>query len=309
MDQLGTTLRIKGGKQTLPELPEVETVRRSLIPLIAGKKIAKVALYYPKIVNGDSQLFQAILAGRTFETIDRRGKYLLFRFDKNLTMISHLRMEGKYYLEPNTTPHNKHVHVVFELTDGTSLQYQDVRKFGRMQLVDTGTENQVAGIKLLGPEPLGPDFTVAEFYQGLQRHHKAIKPVLLDQKVVTGLGNIYVDEVLWLSKINPLIPANQLTLAQVTILHQQIIAELTKAVAAGGTTIRSYVDASGHSGHFQFDLNVYGEEGQPCSRCQTTIVKIKVGGRGTHFCPHCQPLPAGLSLNNAGNAVVGDHHA
>ncbi|MFD1410815.1 DNA-formamidopyrimidine glycosylase [Lapidilactobacillus gannanensis] len=292
----------------MPELPEVETVRRSLIPLITGKKIARVSLYYPKIINGDSKLFQALLVGRTFETIDRRGKYLLFRFDEHLTMISHLRMEGKYYLEPTVQPHNKHVHVVFELTDGTSLQYQDVRKFGRMQLVDTGTEAQVSGIKLLGPEPLSSDFTVSAFQQGLQRHHKAIKPVLLDQKVVTGLGNIYVDEVLWLSQINPLTPANQLTLAQVKELHQQIIAELTKAVAAGGTTIRSYVDASGHSGHFQFDLNVYGEEGKPCPRCQTTIVKIKVGGRGTHFCPHCQPLPLGWHLNETEDAVVGGAH-
>ncbi|WP_261806089.1 DNA-formamidopyrimidine glycosylase [Lapidilactobacillus luobeiensis] len=280
----------------MPELPEVETVRRSLLALVQGKKIATVRVLYPKIINGDVPIFVDALSGRRFETIQRRGKYLLFRFDQQLTMVSHLRMEGKYFLEPTAQPANKHVHVIFELTDGTSLQYQDVRKFGRMQLVKTGTEEQLSGIRTLGPEPLGPDFTVAALYAGLQKHYKALKPVLLDQHVVTGLGNIYVDEVLWLSRLNPLTPADQVTMAQARQLHEQIIMELQQAVDAGGTSVRSYVDANGHQGHFQFALNVYGHEDDPCPRCQTPIRKIKVGGRGTHFCPHCQPLPAGVEV-------------
>ncbi|MFC6315252.1 DNA-formamidopyrimidine glycosylase [Lapidilactobacillus achengensis] len=282
----------------MPELPEVETVRRSLIALIQSKQIKTVTVLYPKIVTNDQPIFVDTLIGRRVETIQRRGKYLLFRFDHDLTMVSHLRMEGKYFLEPTSAPANKHVHVVFTFTDGTSLQYQDVRKFGRMTLVRTGTEEQLSGIKALGPEPLGPDFTVAGFYAGLQKHHKALKPTLLDQHVVTGLGNIYVDEVLWLSRLNPLLPADQVTLTQAQTLHDQIIAELNQAVTAGGTSIRSYVDANGHQGHFQFALHVYGHEDDPCPRCQTPIKKIKVGGRGTHFCPQCQPLPQGVVLDD-----------
>lgn len=275
----------------MPELPEVETVRRSLLGLIQNKTIKDIHVYYAKIIVGDPEVFVTVLQGRKLLTIDRRGKYLLFRFDHDLTMISHLRMEGKYFVRQATEPENKHVHVVFEFTDGSALQYQDVRKFGRMQLVQTGTEAQVSGIKALGPEPFSPDFKVDSFYTALRRHHKAIKQVLLDQHVVTGLGNIYVDEVLWLSQISPLLPANAITRAQAEVLHDNIIQELKMAVDHGGTTIRSYVDANGNTGQFQFDLHVYGRQGQSCERCGTTIEKIKLGGRGTHFCPQCQPLP------------------
>ncbi|WP_125606540.1 DNA-formamidopyrimidine glycosylase [Lapidilactobacillus bayanensis] len=275
----------------MPELPEVETVRRSLLGIIQNKTIKDVHVYYGKIIVGDPEVFVSMLRGRKIETIDRRGKYLLFRFDHNLTMISHLRMEGKYFVRQTAEPENKHVHVVFELTDGSALQYQDVRKFGRMQLVKTGTENQVSGIKSLGPEPFSPEFQVDSFYTALQHHHKAIKEVLLDQHAVTGLGNIYVDEVLWLSKINPLLPASDVTREQAAVLHDNTIHELQMAVEHGGTTIRSYVDANGNSGQFQFELHVYGRTGQPCERCGTAIEKIKLGGRGTHFCPHCQPIP------------------
>lgn len=275
----------------MPELPEVETVRRSLLGLIQNKTIKDIHVYYAKIIIGDPEFFVTALQGRKLLTIDRRGKYLLFRFDHDLTMISHLRMEGKYFVRQSIEPENKHVHVVFEFTDGSVLQYQDVRKFGRMQLVQTGTEAQVSGIKALGPEPFSPDFKVDSFYTALRRHHKAIKQVLLDQHVVTGLGNIYVDEVLWLSQISPLLPANAITRAQAEVLHDNIIQELKMAVDHGGTTIRSYVDANGNTGQFQFDLHVYGRQGQSCERCGTTIEKIKLGGRGTHFCPQCQPLP------------------
>ena len=275
----------------MPELPEVETVRRSLLPLIQGRTITAINIYYAKIIVGDPDVFVDSLIGRQIQTIDRRGKYLLFRFDHDLTMISHLRMEGKYFVRPTAIPENKHVHVVFEFADGTNLQYQDVRKFGRMQLVPTGTEGQIGGLKTLGPEPFSPEFTATGLLAALKRHHKAIKPVLLDQHAVTGLGNIYVDEVLWLSRISPLLPADQLTLPQAELLHDQIIAELQMAVEHGGTTIRSYVDAQGNSGQFQFDLHVYGRAGQPCQRCGTIIQKIKLDGRGTHFCPQCQQLP------------------
>ncbi|MCD2256658.1 DNA-formamidopyrimidine glycosylase [Agrilactobacillus fermenti] len=280
----------------MPELPEVETVRRGLKALVVGKKIVDVQVLWPKIVTNDSEEFKQQLAGRTIEAIDRRGKYLLFRLSGHLTMVSHLRMEGRYFLNQSDEPVTKHTHVIIAFTDRTQLRYADVRKFGRMTLLKTGQENQLSGIHALGPEPLSPDFQVADFYQRLQKHKKNIKAVLLDQHTVAGLGNIYCDEVLWLSKIHPLLPANRVTFTQAQSLHAAIQAELKKAVAAGGTTIRSYVDANGDSGHFQFNLHVYGREGQPCERCGALIQKIKVGGRGTHFCPQEQVLPADSTM-------------
>lgn len=274
----------------MPELPEVETVRRTLLPLIVDQPLTAVVVRYPKMIVGSVAAFKQSLRHHHVVTIDRRGKYLLFRFDHGITMVSHLRMEGHYFRSRTAEPRNKHVHVLFVFADGSSLQYQDVRKFGRMQLIKTGHEAQVKGLVQLGPEPFGTDFTVAGMYQALQRHHKAIKSVLLDQHVVAGLGNIYADEVLWLCRINPFTPANQLSRAQVIILHKEIIAELKKAVAGRGTSIRSYVDANGNSGDFQLKLHVYHQTGQPCSRCGTPIIKTKLGGRGTHYCPQCQPL-------------------
>ncbi|GAF39638.1 formamidopyrimidine-DNA glycosylase [Agrilactobacillus composti DSM 18527 = JCM 14202] len=274
----------------MPELPEVETVRKGLLALVQDKKIATVDVYWSKIITNDTAKFQKALQGKVIKTIDRRGKYLLFRFSDNLTMVSHLRMEGKYHLDTAATPIDKHTHVVFNFTDGTQLRYADVRKFGRMTLGLTGFEQSLSGIAALGPEPLSKAFTITGFTQALKKHHKNIKAVLLDQHTVAGLGNIYCDEVLWLCKIHPLQPADTLTADEIKALHAAIQTELRTAIAAGGTTIRSYVDASGQQGHFQLQLHVYGREGQPCERCGTIIEKFKVAGRGTHICPKEQQL-------------------
>ncbi|WP_282709097.1 DNA-formamidopyrimidine glycosylase [Ligilactobacillus sp. Marseille-Q7487] len=274
----------------MPELPEVQTVRAGLEKLVLGTKITKVEIFYPKIIIGDTTEFCEKLVGQVIEKIDRRGKYLLFRFSNNLTMISHLRMEGKYFVLPSKQEPKKHTHVVFELDNGQKLCYNDVRKFGRMQLVITGQEESTTSLCKLGPEPVLPDFKVKDFYQALQGKKKVIKTALLDQSLVAGLGNIYVDEVLWMSKIHPQTLCNKITFAQAKVLHANIIEELALAVQAGGTTIRSYTDAFEHSGMFQFNLHVYGKKGQPCERCQTKIEKIVVGQRGTHFCPKCQKV-------------------
>ncbi len=187
----------------MPELPEVETVRRGLQKLVLGQKIARVEVLYPKMIVGDADDFRAKLKDQTLENIQRRGKYLLFRFSNGLTVVSHLRMEGKFYVKEATDPVDKHTHVIFYLTDGRQLRYNDVRKFGRMQLVQTGSEEDLPGLAKLGPEPVAETFKVADFYQKLQKKKKNIKTALLDQTLVTGLGNIYVDEVLWQSKIHP----------------------------------------------------------------------------------------------------------
>ncbi len=235
--------------------------------------------------------FQKQVVGAAVTTIDRRGKYLLIRLNNGMTIVSHLRMEGRYYVVSDAkTPLDKHDHVTFTFQDGSQLRYRDLRKFGRMRLIHTGQEQLVPALAKLGPEPTAATFSENDFAQKLKRHHKAIKSVLLDQTVVAGIGNIYADEVLWLSKLNPLQPANTLTKAEVHTLHDAIIKELDDAIAAGGTSAHTYVDAEGNRGSFQDALHVYDREGTPCDRCGTTIVKIKVGQRGTHYCPHCQPL-------------------
>ncbi|MCH5464531.1 bifunctional DNA-formamidopyrimidine glycosylase/DNA-(apurinic or apyrimidinic site) lyase [Levilactobacillus tujiorum] len=276
----------------MPELPEVETVRRGLTQLVAGATIDHVDVYYPKMVRPDAEIFTADLIGRKIEKIDRRGKYLLFRFSGDLTLISHLRMEGKYDVQPEGSPIPKHTHVIFHLKDQRELRYNDTRKFGRMRLVKTGTEaTELKSLAQMGPEPTESALTLAYMQRVFGKSHKIVKPFLLDQSKIAGLGNIYVDEVLWLSKINPLTPADTLTQAQLSVLRQNIIAEIARAIQGHGTTVHTFSTAFGETGDFQNELHVYGHEGEPCERCGTEIVKIKVAQRGTHFCPHCQPYP------------------
>ncbi|RVU70568.1 MULTISPECIES: bifunctional DNA-formamidopyrimidine glycosylase/DNA-(apurinic or apyrimidinic site) lyase [Lactobacillus] len=272
----------------MPELPEVETVRRTLIPLIEGKTIAKVVLWYPKIVATDHQEFVNELPGKKVLDIDRYAKYLLIRLSDDLTIVSHLRMEGKYHLTTPDAPKDKHDHVEFIFTDGTALRYNDVRKFGRMQLILTGTERETTGIGKLGYEPNSPEFTAAYLVQGLSRKQKNIKNTLLDQTVVAGLGNIYVDEVLWRTKIHPLSVAKKIPAAKVRELHDNINQIIAEAIRLRGTTVHTYLDANGEVGGFQNKLQVYGHVGEPCPVCGTKFEKIKVNGRGTTFCPHCQ---------------------
>lgn len=276
----------------MPELPEVETVRRGLTRLVQGATIAHVEVRYPKMVTPDADVFTAELISRKIERIDRRGKYLLFRFSGDLTMVSHLRMEGKYDVQPEGCPVSKHTHVIFHLTDNRELRYTDTRKFGRMQLVPTGEETTLApSLGKLGPEPTAETLTLAYMVKIFGKSHKVVKPFLLDQTRIAGLGNIYADEVLWLSKINPLTPVDTLTPSQLSELRQNIIDEMALAIGGHGTTVHSFSTAFGEAGQFQNQLHVYGREGEPCERCGTELVKIKVAQRGTHFCPHCQPLP------------------
>ncbi|MDF7669562.1 bifunctional DNA-formamidopyrimidine glycosylase/DNA-(apurinic or apyrimidinic site) lyase [Lactobacillus sp. ESL0703] len=272
----------------MPEMPEVETVRRTLLPLIKGKTIKEITLWYPKIIASDHDEFVKQVTGQKVLTIDRYAKYLLIRLSGDLTIVSHLRMEGKYRLTTVAEPKDKHDHVQFAFTDDTALRYNDVRKFGRMQLVATGTEKIVTGISKLGFEPNSTEFTVEFLAAGLSRKKKNIKSTLLDQTIVAGLGNIYVDEVLWETKIHPLSVASQIPREKVAELHDNINALITLAIAKRGTTVHTYLDANGETGGFQKMLRVYGHQGEPCARCGNSLEKIKVNGRGTTFCPECQ---------------------
>ena len=274
----------------MPELPEVETVRKGLEQLVLGKQIAKVEVSWPRIIEmTEVPDFTHYLVGETFEAFERRGKFLIFKLSQ-FDLVSHLRMEGKYefFAPDQEVVVTKHTHVIFHFTDGSQLQYRDVRKFGRMALVDKDQSHEYKGIKALGPEPLSADFKLDEFKKALSSKVMAIKPLLLNQKIVVGLGNIYVDEALWYAKVHPECPANRLSATEMEEIYNGTIEVLGKAVEAGGTTIRSYVNALGEAGEFQVSLQVYGQTGEPCARCQTPIEKIKVAQRGTHFCPTCQ---------------------
>lgn len=275
----------------MPELPEVETVRRGLTRLVGNAQITSVDVYYEKMVSPEADQFKKMLAGKTIKRIDRRGKYLLFRFNDDLTMVSHLRMEGKYDVQPAGNPITKHTHVVFHLADNRDLRYTDTRKFGRMHLLKTGEETElVAGLKKMGPEPTAETLSVAYMKTIFGKSKKAIKPFLLDQSNIAGLGNIYVDETLWLSRIHPEQPVNTIPEFQIRQLRENIIAEIKRAIDGHGTTVHSFSTAYGEAGEFQNHLMVYGRKGEPCFRCGTPIEKTKVAQRGTHFCPDCQAL-------------------
>ncbi|MGX6978777.1 DNA-formamidopyrimidine glycosylase [Vagococcus elongatus] len=272
----------------MPELPEVEAVKIGLNQLVTGKTIKEVTVFWPRIIERpEVDFFKTQLINESIEGFDRRGKFLIFKLT-HYDLVSHLRMEGKYEYHQADDELLKHTHVIFKFTDGSELRYLDVRKFGRMTLMPKHHALDYPGIKKLGPEPIRSDFHLDVFEKQLQASHRAIKPLLLDQSLVTGLGNIYVDEALFQAKIHPEQPADTLNKQEVLALYESIIDVLARAVEAGGTTVRTYKNALGEAGKFQVALNVYGLTGKACPRCGTPISKIKVAQRGTHFCPSCQ---------------------
>ena len=278
----------------MPELPEVEAVRRGLESLVIDKTIQDIEILWPRIIDTelDLQQWKLELIGQTIHKMQRRGKYLIFVLSQG-SLISHLRMEGKYLYYPKdqlSIEINKHSHVLFKFTDGSQLHYNDVRKFGRLHLLANHAWPNYFDNKSLGPEPLSDDFKLSTFIENLSKSQRNIKPLLLDQKVVVGLGNIYVDESLFLAKIHPLRKASSLESEEIESLYHAIKKVLDQAVREGGSTIRTYKNSLGEAGKFQQSLNVYGKNGKPCSRCGQEIDKIKVSQRGTHYCPYCQVL-------------------
>lgn len=277
----------------MPELPEVETVRKTLKKLVVNKTIKDITVYWPKIIKNPLEVEQFVdaLIGETILDVGRRGKFLII-YTGNFALVSHLRMEGKYGLYPKDEPYDKHTHVLFHFTDGTELRYRDVRKFGTMHLYKKGDEFLTEPLIGLGPEPFSEEFTIEYLADKLAKTNRKVKTALLDQKVFVGLGNIYVDEALFRAGIHPERLANTLDNSEVTLLHREIVATLSEAVKKGGSTIRSYVNSQGEIGMFQLELYAYGRNGEECKRCGTPLEKTTVGGRGTHYCPQCQKIEA-----------------
>lgn len=273
----------------MPELPEVETIKRTLSELVVGKEIADVTVAYPKIVKmpDDIEAFRQQLRGTKIRKISRRGKFLKIHCSPWI-LVSHLRMEGKYRLFSQSEPVEKHTHVIFHFTDGTELRYKDVRKFGTMHLLVEGEEEQVQPLKKLGPEPLSDQFTLSWFQDELSKRPTKIKALLLNQSFLVGLGNIYVDEALFQAKVHPERPASSLQSDEIKKLYQAIRKTLSQAIEAGGSSIRSYLNGVGEMGMFQMQLKVYGRKGEPCLNCGHPLTRLVVAGRGTHICRQCQ---------------------
>lgn len=275
----------------MPELPEVETVRRTLEHQILNEQIKDVLVYYDKIIENISTIdFINKLKGEKLIKINRYGKYLIFIFE-HLSLISHLRMEGKFFLKANNLPKKEHEHIIFEFASGNSLRYHDTRKFGKMALVESTNMDEIMkypALKKLGIEANDPLLNVDYLYNILKTKTESIKTALLNQEIIAGLGNIYVDEVCFLSKIHPATSCAYLTKEDVSNIIKNSREVLTKAIEAGGTTIRSYTSSLGVTGRFQLSLHVHTLAGKPCEVCHTIIKKQVVGGRGTYFCPNCQ---------------------
>lgn len=272
----------------MPEMPEVETVRQTLKTLILHKEIRDVDVFYDKMIRThDPQSFADILSGCNIHDITRYGKYLMFDLGDYI-LFSHLRMEGKYFIKELDQPRNKHEHVIFYCTDGTTLRYQDTRKFGTFDLIHKEDLQQRSPLDHMGPEPGSENLTLSYLKQKFKHKTVAIKSALLDQTIISGLGNIYVNEVLFLSGLHPEVPCNRLRDKDIKAVIRNSDKVIAKAIQLGGSSIRSYTDSLGVTGRFQNELYVHTREGEPCMVCHTTIEKMTVGGRGTYFCPTCQ---------------------
>lgn len=275
----------------MPELPEVETVRTSLEPLVVGRRLLAVRLgTFPGVVGEDGpELFAAKAVGHQVMAARRRGKYLLLDLDDGTALMVHLRMTGQLVVLPVGAPPLRFEHLALVLDDGHELRFADQRKFGRVVHVDDDGSGHLQ--TRLGIEPLAPAFTAARLGQLLARRPGKVKSVLLDQRLIAGLGNIYVDEALWRARIHPERAANSLDPDELARLHRAIRTVLREALTRRGTSYASFLDATGNEGENQSNLKVYGRhrDGR-CPRCGGEIARIVVGGRGTHFCPHCQQL-------------------
>ncbi|NMH67989.1 DNA-formamidopyrimidine glycosylase [Bacillus sp. RO3] len=273
----------------MPELPEVETVRRTLEMLVVGKKIKDVSVFWPKMIKNPAETDEFVhsLRGQEILEMRRRGKFLIFYLN-DVALVSHLRMEGKYNVSDSQDPIEKHTHVIFHFTDGTELRYRDVRKFGTMHVFKKGEELLHLPLLQLGPEPFQSGFTEDYLTNVLKKTERIVKATLLDQTVLVGLGNIYVDEALFRAGIHPDRKSKSLSRKEIKRLHQEIIDTLKEAVEMGGSTIRSYVNSQGQMGMFQQKLYVYSRKEEPCRNCGTPIEKKVSAGRGTHYCPSCQ---------------------
>jgi formamidopyrimidine-DNA glycosylase len=267
----------------MPELPEVETIRRALERELVGRRLTALSVHEPRLLQkaSERELKRALL-GHRLKMVGRRAKFLLFDFGRH-TAVLHLRMTGWPTLNPIEQPR-----FVFQFTHHKKLYFQDTRRFATLSLVESASLDELPPLAQLGIEPFGKDYTLKNFFRLLQTDQE-IKRLLLDQRKIAGLGNIYACEALFAGKIHPQRSANSLSRVEAQRLFTRIQKILARAIAEQGTSVSTYRLLTGESGNFQNLLRVYDREGEPCYRCRTPIVRTEQGGRGTYFCPKCQP--------------------
>lgn len=271
----------------MPEIAEVETVRNTLKEKILHRRIQDVTILYDKIIGTNVDEFKGIISNKVIEDIKRIGKWLIFDLGE-YSLLSHLRMEGKYFIKNSDEPIVKHEHIIFHLDSNTDLRYHDTRKFGKMILCKTKDIKNIKEISKLGYEPFDSNLTETFLFDKLHKSKKPIKTLLLDQTIINGLGNIYADEVLFGAKIHPLKLGCELHEKDYTNIIEASRTVIAKAIELGGTTIKSYTSSLGVTGRFQNELNVHSQDGKQCKICNSPIQRIKVGGRSTYYCDKCQ---------------------
>jgi formamidopyrimidine-DNA glycosylase len=283
----------------VPELPEVETIRRDLEPLVVGRRITGVEVDEGTIhllAKAPIEALRSSLVGRTFESMGRRGKYMLLGMDDGRTLVLHLRMTGRLLWRPHDAPAELYERARLILDNGHDLRWSDLRKFGTWSVVDDARE--ITG--KLGPEPIDDDFTLAHFRAALAGRSAPVKAVLLDQRRMSGLGNIYVDEALYEAGVRPDTPAGSLSPAATKRLFASSRAVLERGIENRGASFKDYVDGQGNKGSQHMHVQVFRRDGKPCYACGTTIARSVVGGRGTHYCPTCQPKARARRVTRAG---------
>ena len=290
-----------GYNKPMPELPEVETVRLQLKHKILKQRITAIDVLHQKSIDHNRK-FKKLLLGKSVSDIDRIGKLMIFSFsgEEDLFMLAHLKMTGQFFYvgndgeevggghevtAANDSP-SRHTRVIFHFENGSKLHFNDMRLFGYLKLANT---KEVATAKArFGPEPIKPDFDSKWFYEKLSKRKTPIKAALLDQTFIAGLGNIYVDEALWRAKVRPMRPANTISKKEAAAIAAASGKVMNESIAVGGTTFQHFKDTGGDTGNFKDYLKVFGQQGKPCPRCKTIIVKTRCAGRGTHYCPKCQ---------------------
>ena len=273
----------------MPELPEVETVRRQIASILAGARVQQALIFDPRLVRPFApDLVAAEIVGERVTTVDRRGKYLIVRFESGLALLIHLRMTGSFRVGTagGLADDDPHRRAVLKLDNGSDGTYRDVRRFGTWELFQPAELDEYLAARL-GPEPLGA-FPARILAQRLAARRTSLKAALLDQRTVAGLGNIYVDEALWHAQLHPLRPASGLTADETGRLHRTMRKVLRLGIKRQGASLRDYATPSGEAGGMQLEFHAYGRGGEPCDRCGTPIAKTRVAGRGTWYCPRCQ---------------------
>ena len=273
----------------MPELPEVETIRRRLAPVLEGATIERAEIVDPRLTRPvDPRLVANALVGERIMSLERRGKYLLWRLESGRTLVVHLRMTGSLRHAPaGDLPDDAYRRATLALDTGAAVGYRDVRRFGTWELLEEDHLRPYLEMRL-GPEPLASSFSASRLALLAAGRTTPVKAFLLDQRRIAGVGNIYADEALWRAQIHPLRPAGELGADEIARLHRALRAALRKGIERQGSTLRDYVTPDGNGGTMQHEFHVYGRLGEPCDRCGHPIERIVVGGRGTWFCPHCQ---------------------